>query len=255
MKRSFDGVSSQHHHSIVTKVIGSSQFSQENSLPWRVEEFLYLECVADVDNEGVFIGADADPLFVAKDLQASHLVLVQNRQHLRVRVVGNTKHSRRVRTRWVMGDAAAANRVLVVKIRERPRPQTERLRQRLHDHSRHRSHRAVVLFQILTAQSHATTTVSNHRREDWKPRTDFKGGFTLRILTTNGSVSKLSDPILYYLVESENLELRSLLYDPDARYEKICDISFLPNLGRLNSRKYSSRLRNHSWRPVWRVQK
>ena len=86
-------------------------------------ERVNLESVAKVDDEGGVIRADANPLAILENLQAAHLVLVQNGQHLGIGVGRDAQHFGWVGTHRVVVHARVADGVLVLQLGERVRLQ------------------------------------------------------------------------------------------------------------------------------------
>lgn len=114
---------------------------------------LYLESVAEVDDEGGVIGTHADPLAVLADLQAADVVLVENGQHLGVRVGWNAEYFGRVRTRRVVVHARIANGVRCFQFGVRVPLQPQPLRQAFHNQPCQPSHSREVACQIRSALS------------------------------------------------------------------------------------------------------
>lgn len=71
----------------------------------------YLKSVAQIHHEGRVIGTNADPLAILEHLQASDVVLVQNRQHLGIGVAWDAEHTGRIGTCGVVIHTCVANGV------------------------------------------------------------------------------------------------------------------------------------------------
>lgn len=115
--------------------------------------FCNLESVADVDDEGGIVGANAHPLAVPENLQATNVILVQNGQHLGVGVPRNAQHALRIFTHRVVVHPPRAIGIRRLQSSVRVTLQPQRFRQLLHDEPRQLVHGPEERLQILSASA------------------------------------------------------------------------------------------------------